>query len=539
MSGISRRKFVGASVTGGVAAVALGAAEGTASADAQTDSAVRPPAGVTVLPGDPRYGYLTTRGENKRFTGTPASVRQVFSTDEVRRAVQDAVDAGQQIAVRSGGHCLDQLVDNPAVQVLIDVSQMKDVFYDPYHRAFSVGSGAILGDVYKSLLLAYGVVVPGGTCPTVGVGGFVQGGGFGSMSRSQGMCVDHLYGVEVVVVDGTGTARVVLATREDSDPHRDLWWAHTGSGGGSYGVVTRFLFRSPGATGTDPSKLLPAPPSDMLVATVQWPWSGMTEADFTTLLTNHGAWHAANSAPGGAYASLNSALVMAQPSAGAINLVAEMDGTLPDSAALMDSYIAALNDGVTAKSAVTKRTMPWMEAQLASLFGGAESPYNRGKAKAAYLRKPHTREQFSTVYRHLSDFTYSGVGAMLLFAFGGEVNSHPTTATANPHRDSILISYMATTWADPTQDDEHIAWVRAFYSDLYAESGGVPAPNDATDGSYINYPDIDLADPALNTSGTPWYTLYFGDNYPRLQHIKQCYDPGDVFRHPLSVRLPD
>jgi aclacinomycin oxidase len=98
---------------------------------------------------------------------------------------------------------------------------------------------------------------------------------------------------------------------------------------------------------------------------------------------------------------------------------------------------------------------------------------------------------------------------------------------------------MATTWADPTQDDEHIAWVRAFYSDLYAESGGVPAPNDATDGSYINYPDIDLADPALNTSGTPWYTLYFGDNYPRLQHIKQCYDPGDVFRHPLSVRLPD
>ncbi|WP_406431192.1 FAD-binding protein [Streptomyces sp. NBC_00631] len=539
MAELSRRSFVGASMAGGVAALGLGGAEGTAFADAPAGAPVRPPDAVTVLPDDPRYPYLTTRGANRRFTGTPAEVRQVFTAEEVRQAVEAAVGAGQRIAVRSGGHCLDRLVDDPAVRMLIDVSQLKNVYYDPRHNAFAVESGAMLGDVYKALLLAWGVVVPGGTCPTVGVGGFVQGGGFGSMSRQYGMCVDHLYGVEVVVVDASGAAKTVVATRDPADPHHDLWWAHTGSGGGNYGVVTRYLFRSPDAKGTDPSALLPAPPKSMLVTTVSWPWSGLSEGDFVTLLTNHGAWHAANSADGGPYASLNSALVLDQPSAGAITLVAEMDGTLPDATGLMNDYVAALNAGVGAKHTVTQTTMPWLQAQLASLFGGGPSPYNRGKAKAAYLRQPYTAEQFKTVYDHLNAYTYSGVGALLLFAFGGKVNTLSRTATANPHRDSILISYLASSWADPAQDDDHIAWVRSCYGDLYAATGGVPAPGPATDGSYINYPDIDLADPEQNTSGTPWSTLYFGENYARLQQIKKRYDPGDVFRHALSVALPD
>ena len=42
-----------------------------------------------------------------------------------------------------------------------------------------------------------------------------------------------------------------------------------------------------------------------------------------------------------------------------------------------------------------------------------------------------------------------------------------------------------------------------------------------------------------NTSGVPWHTLYFKDNYPRLQQIKAAYDPGNFFRHPLSVQLPE
>jgi aclacinomycin oxidase len=45
-----------------------------------------------------------------------------------------------------------------------------------------------------------------------------------------------------------------------------------------------------------------------------------------------------------------------------------------------------------------------------------------------------------------------------------------------------------------------------------------------------------LADPALNTSGIAWQTIYDQTNYPRLQHVKAQWDPRNVFHHALSVR---
>jgi aclacinomycin oxidase len=93
-----------------------------------------------------------------------------------------------------------------------------------------------------------------------------------------------------------------------------------------------------------------------------------------------------------------------------------------------------------------------------------------------------------------------------------------------------------TGWIDPHDAEKNLNWVRAFYRDLFAESGGVPVPGDAYDGGFINHPDTDLADPVLNTSGVPWHTLYYKDNYPRLQKIKARWDPRNVFHHALSIR---
>src|SRR6185437_15568798 len=98
--------------------------------------------------------------------------------------------------------------------------------------------------------------IPAGMCPTVGIGGHCTGGGYGFLSRQHGAVVDHLEAVEVVVVDRSGTARTVRASRDPADPDHDLWWACAGGGGGNFGIVTRFWFRSPGATGADPGGLL-------------------------------------------------------------------------------------------------------------------------------------------------------------------------------------------------------------------------------------------------------------------------------------------
>jgi FAD/FMN-containing dehydrogenase len=94
-------------------------------------------------------------------------------------------------------------------------------------------------------------------------------------------------------------------------------------------------------------------------------------------------------------------------------------------------------------------------------------------------------------------------------------------------------------WLEPGDETKNLRWVRGFYRELFAETGGVPVPGDAYDGTLINHPDMDLADPALNTSGVPWTTLYYKSNYARLQRIKARWDPRNVFRHALSIAAED
>jgi aclacinomycin oxidase len=116
------------------------------------------------------------------------------------------------------------------------------------------------------------------------------------------------------------------------------------------------------------------------------------------------------------------------------------------------------------------------------------------------------------------------------------VNTISSDATASAQRDCILDIACNAGWGDPAGAAPTLAWVRSFYRDLFAATGGVPVPNEQTDGAMINHPDTDLADPAWNTSGIPWHTLYYKDNYPRLQQVKARWDPLNIFHHALSIR---
>jgi aclacinomycin oxidase len=122
-----------------------------------------------------------------------------------------------------------------------------------------------------------------------------------------------------------------------------------------------------------------------------------------------------------------------------------------------------------------------------------------------------------------------------LATYGGRINTVAPDATASAQRRSILDIACNTGWLDPADEAKNLTWVRGFYRDLFTETGGVPVPGEAYDGAFINHPDADLADPAFNTSGVPWSTLYYGAGYPRLQQVKARWDPRNVFRHALSI----
>src|SRR5207253_7300435 len=71
-----------------------------------------------IRPDDLRYAELVGRGFNRRFVPRPEYVRAVGSSAQVARALEDAVREGLRPAARSGGHCLEGFVAEPAVKVL-------------------------------------------------------------------------------------------------------------------------------------------------------------------------------------------------------------------------------------------------------------------------------------------------------------------------------------------------------------------------------------------------------------------------------------
>ncbi|MEU0757385.1 FAD-binding protein [Streptomyces albogriseolus] len=541
----SRRRFVAGSLTAGAAAGLTAA--GVAPAAAQDTPASLGDA-ATVTPGDPRYAELSARGSNKRFTAHPEAFRLAATTADVVAAVDDAVRAGKRIAVRSGGHCFENVVGDPAVRVVLDLAAMDAVTYDPRRRAFMVEAGARLMDVYRKLYYGWGVTLPGGASATVGLGGHITGGGYGALSRAFGLAADHLYAVEVVVVDARGHARAVVATRDDQGPLGELWWAHTGGGGGNFGIVTRYWFRSPGAPrGCDePSRLLPRPPGTVLSGMVYVPREGLDRASFRRLVRNHGLWHERNSDAGSPYAGLFGGLVMygrpaspdAEPTPAAVSF-AHMDGTRPDAERLLRAYAEAVADGVGGSPQISEITaQPWLTATQ-DLAASQDYEVGRQKIKSAYLRRGWREDQADVLYTYLNSTGHRHDAASVsLQSFGGRVNTVPEHATASTHRDSVLKALFMNTWQDPDADGESVDWLRRLYRDVYGATGGVPVPGRDSDGCYINYPDIDTADARWNTSGVPWHRLYYKDAYPRLQRAKALWDPRDVFRHTLSVRPP-
>ncbi len=547
MSSMNRRRLL---LTGSGAAMGIGLVPSPAAA-ARTRPAM--PGAVTVTPDDARYTDLIS-GLNQRWVAAPDRIVLPTTTRQVVELVQDAVDRELRISVRGGGHCFEDFVFNSEVDVVINMSRMNAVSFDEIRQSFAVEGGATLLHVYESLYEGWGVTIPGGACYSVGVGGHVSGGGYGMLSRAHGLTVDHLDAVEVVVVDASGKARSVVAGRDPGDPNHDLFWAHTGAGGGNFGVITKYWFRTPGSTGRDPGALLPRPPAEVFVTMASWPWEDVSKEGFIGLLEFYGSWLERHKDVSSPYKDMCVWLMPNHQSAGDIALIAQMDATVPDASRLLTDFLDQLNQalGVSDTPRVPERTngtyrskyattqrLPWLRATryVGTVSPTQTDPNMRAKHKSAYHRRSFTRRQIETIYEHLTRSPQKArIAGLVMPSTGGRIAEVDPTATAVAQRDSIMKVTYETYWYDESDDAANIAWVRGVYADVYADTGGVPVPGERTDGCYVNYPDSDLGDARFNRSSVPWHDLYFKANYRRLQDVKRRWDPDNVFRHRQSVQ---
>lgn len=536
MSGVSRRVLLaGAAAAAGSIPFAAPASAGQPSSPGHGFGT------VAVRPGNPRYPTLvrSTLG----YVGSPQVVRLVDSGKDVADAVRVGLQAGQRIAVRSGGHCFEPFTTTPDIKMLIDLSEMNNIYFDPEHKAIAVETGAQLGQIYQALYKVWGVTLPGGSCPSVGIGGHGTGGGYGPESRLHGSIVDYIYGVEVVVVTASGEVKTVVATREQN---RDLWWAHTGGGGGNFGVATRLLFRAANATGSDPTKLLPAAAPSYLSRVASWSPGQLNEKTFSTLMRSFGAWLEQHSRPGSPETNLCPVLTVTgatdfppQPQAHlSVSLATiAVHPDRPGAMRLLDQIMATVVAGGIPNPAVKDEPLPIVARSTNYGFSELLVAGSGFKAKAAYHRRGFTDEQLGLAYQHLETTHKNFQSSWVLHAYGGQANAIAPHATATAQRDSVFKAIFNSGWFSESEAEAaaQLELARSWYRRTYAGTGGVPVPNEQTDGSYINYPDVDLADPTQNKSGLPWHALYYKDNYPQLSRAKAKWDPRDIFHHALSI----
>ena len=135
---------------------------------------------------------------------------------------------------------------------LIWTHYLKDIDFLDYHSAYYTGKAIKMGagmQEFEAYAAAdkEGLNVVGGECPTVGlagiylvytncsaliiaIGGYTQGGGHSALTPRYGMAADQTLEWEVVSADGK-----LLRASPTENP--DLYWALSGGGGRTYGVV--------------------------------------------------------------------------------------------------------------------------------------------------------------------------------------------------------------------------------------------------------------------------------------------------------------
>ena len=370
---------------------------------AQGTPGATPAPEVLVYPSDPSFDQLR-HGFNLRWVGSPAYVALCSDAEQVQQTVQQALDNGLRITVRSGNHCYEDFAVGNDGGVIVDLSQMTAVGKDAGNGRYFIEAGAQLLDVYTTLDEQYGVTLPGGSCATVGAGGHITGGGYGVMSRHYGLTVDYLDAVELVHVTKEGRAETITASRDSADPEeQDLLWGHTGGGGGNFGIVTKFFFRD-----------LPPAPSEAHIFFHQFDFSSLGQAGFRRLLQNYGEFMAENSGVDSPYKGLFPGLAIPQ-APGQIGLFGQYSGDQPE---LLEEYARAIEAGLPAPAvsmgpqvhhrmyaqAADISTKPWMQATKDISGVG---PAQRAKYKSAYMVQPFPDEQIDVMWEFFVNPSYA------------------------------------------------------------------------------------------------------------------------------------
>jgi len=460
--------------------------------------------GALLRPGD--TGYQTAAQlYNALITPGPAAIAQCNSTSDVQRCLAFARHHDVDVAVRAGGHSYGGYSSGPGL--VVDVARMNGTEGSTATNQASVadggvvrvGAGAKLIDVY-SALATQGLLLPGGSCPTVGIAGLALGGGIGVFARAFGLTCDQTAAVDIVTADA-------VQRRCSAGQAEDLYWACRGGGGGNFGVVTSFDFR------------VHPIPAAITLFTLEWPWEAAAAA--------FDAWvRWIPSTPDQLWANCQ-LYSSGNTGGGLVKVTGVFVGAVAECAATLAPLTSAVGTATTYRFVGPEEYMnaTMIEAgcegkPVAQCATPVRSPF---RTKSSYLNGPLPAQGVSAIVSALSTLpsTVPGAGGGVVFdAYGGKINEVGASETAFVHRNAVACAQYSITFPTPTPSESTKATATAWLDNLHR----VFAP--VTQGSYQNYIDPTLSD---------WPQAYYGTNLWRLRQVKQKYDPDDVFHFAQSI----
>jgi len=423
--------------------------------------------------GDAEYEKLR-KGFNKRIEKFPLVIALCVNTKGVAEAVKYAVQNNLPVAIKSGGHCMEGFSCNNGGMV-INLSLLNKIeWIDEDH--IRIGPGCTLSNIYDELL-PKGKILPGGSCAGVGIGGLVLGGGYGLLGRKYGLTCDSLE--QVTMVDGTGQTR-------NSDSDKELLWACKGGGNGNFGVVTELKFKVHKAPATLQSFRFKSHKVNTIRArTILQKWFELT----------------ANLPP-----SCFSAYVLNGRTA--YILLTNAGKHTPE--------LQQIVNALSVLSGRTTKTKPQPIATALKVFYGRKEPLYFKNASAGLYKN------FGEINKYIDkviDIVTTTAGMIYqVNTLGGNIqNPEFGINSAFPHRAFTYFSELQTYWDTEKQGERLLRRFQAV-QDVFSENG--------IKAQYRNYPDINFKD---------WEGSYYGNNYTRLQKIKNTYDPRNMIRHEQSV----
>lgn len=445
--------------------------------------------GSLVLPTSATYDSTRLLANTLFDSIKPTAIVRCASAADVQAALAFVQANRLAVTARCGGHSWAGY--STTTGVVLNVTAMNSVTVNGDGTA-TVGAGARLAEVYSSLI-AQGVCIPSGTCPTVGIAGITMGGGIGVLDRKYGLTCDNLVSADIVTADGQ--LRTCSATSEP-----DLFWAIRGGGGGNFGIATSFTYRTHAT-------------QDITVARANF---GM--ADFATVFKAWQVWP--QNLPDEIWAQI---FVNIYQGSTYFTLTAWCLGTTSDMTPHWNAFLASLAAtplaGGLAPSVVQQSYHDVALGSCAtdtvgqcSLVGYSPTGIILRYAEVLssdYFSQPIPDPGVAQLMASANALTASGgVGSYIFDHMGGALGRVASDATAFPHRDALFSVEYAVS------NVNGFAWNPAWPNAMRGAMSGW-----STGGAYVNY-----LDPLL----TNWQSAYYGDNYARLQQIKKVYDPNRV-----------